>query len=86
MGCLEGQTEVISCSRFSPDGLHLASASYDGSVFIWDYHTQTISGPKIQCDDQVLSCDYSNDGAWLVTSSNDAAIQIWSVAAADTCT
>ena len=78
IACLQGQRELLSCSRSSPDGESLASASYDGSVWIWNYRTGQTKG-KIQCEDQVLSCDYSDHGKWLVTTSNDAAIQIWSV-------
>jgi len=39
MRVLKGHTDSVRCVAFAPDGQSLASASYDGSVKVWDTAT-----------------------------------------------
>ena len=39
---LEGHTDTVSSVSFSADGSRIVSASYDGSVRIWDVQKCTI--------------------------------------------
>lgn len=65
--------------RFSPDGLTLASCSYDKTVKVWDVKTgqeiHTLRGHS----DRVLSLTLSPDGQLLVSCSADKTIKIWSL-------
>lgn len=57
----DGPTDTISELRFSGQANHLASASWDGKVFVYD-HTQVPSGTPVaqmDFDKPVLTCDWS---------------------------
>ncbi len=58
---------LVSCAVFGRNGQQLATASYDGSVRIWDLHTRqvvrTIDGFETQFGWRYI--DWSSDGHWL---------------------
>src|SRR5262249_13514413 len=62
---------------FSPDGRQLASASWDGSVKLWD----TATGLEIRTlrghGDQVLGVAFHPDGQRLASCSTDKTVKIW---------
>jgi len=60
-------TDTISCVRWSPASNHLAAASWDGKVRIYDVGTDLVAKgvAMIAADAPVLSCDWnqvSQDG------------------------
>lgn len=67
---LEGHKGSVHAVAFSPDGLRLATASYDGYVGLFD--TETGDGELFQAHDQCkpagcAAVQFSADGAWLMS-------------------
>jgi WD40 repeat protein len=62
---------------FSPDGLTLASGSYDNTIKLWDTttgtHHQTLEGHS----NSVYSVAFSPDGLTLASGSGDNTIKLW---------
>lgn len=79
---LEGHTSRVKYVTFSPDGKRLASASWDGTVKLWDVATGkeilTFKGHKAQLNiDQVWSVAFSPDGKWIASASYDQTVKLW---------
>ncbi|MBT6156910.1 MAG: protein kinase [Planctomycetaceae bacterium] len=83
---LTGHKYAVSCVAFSPDGKSLASASYDGTVKLWDSETgeeKRTLDIKLQGDGeayQVTCVAYSPDGNTLASAGWDGTIRLWDVA------
>jgi WD40 repeat protein/serine/threonine protein kinase len=77
---LEGHDWMITALVFSPaPGLaHLASASGDGTVRIWDVRTgKKIVDPPLNHEDRVLGVAFSADGRFLASGGEDRIVKIW---------
>jgi WD40 repeat protein/transcriptional regulator with XRE-family HTH domain len=62
---------------YSPDGHHLASASFDGTARVWDAD----SGAellRLRHNDRVLAVTYSPNGEVIATASRDRTVRTWS--------
>jgi WD40 repeat protein len=62
---------------FSPDGDQLATAGFDGLIWIWDCASGKALGTCVGHTDVVSSVDYSADGRRLLSASRDSSVRIW---------
>ncbi len=76
---LEGHRAAVSAVAFRPDGLRLATASYDHTVKVWD----AAAGKVVQTFDgghaRVLTLAWSPDGGRLATGGLDG-VRLWDAA------
>jgi WD40 repeat protein/tetratricopeptide (TPR) repeat protein len=70
----------VTCSKFSPDGRQVATASQDRTVRIWDAATGLLVMPQLHHALSVSSVEFSPDGFRILTRMRDTA-QIWDLAA-----
>ena len=78
----EGQSRTIRCVEWSPDGSLLASASFDGSVVVWQAQDVAFkSWEKIASleghDSEVKCVSWSSDGNFLATCGRDKKVWVW---------
>ncbi|MDA3645243.1 hypothetical protein LZ318_11285 [Saccharopolyspora indica] len=67
---------------WSPDGTVLASASWEGTVQLWDASDRSAPvelGPPLEHRGNALSVVFSADGALLASGSGDGEVQLWDV-------
>jgi ribosome assembly protein 4 len=76
---LNGHQKQINHVTFSPDGLYIASASFDNSVKLWNARDGkfilTFRGHVAP----VYQCAFSADSRLLVSSSKDTTLKCWDV-------
>ncbi len=77
---LKGHTGPVTSVAFSPNGLRLASASWDGTVKVWSVATglevRTFKGHT----GLVISVAFSPDGTRLASASGDGTVKVWDAA------
>ncbi|CAD5373486.1 putative WD-40 repeat protein [Rubrivivax sp. A210] len=75
-----GHTELVQAVAFSPDGQHLASASDDGTLRLWQL------APGLQAQGEaiavgqeqaVYSVAFNGDGSRLVSGGADGIVRLW---------
>ena len=74
---LTGHTQGITSIAFSPNGLTLASSSYDETVRIWDVATGTVTTTLTGHTKVIRSVTFSPDGSLLAGGGLDKTIHIW---------
>jgi WD40 repeat protein len=83
---LEGHPTDVHAIAFSRDGKQLASASYDGTVKVWDAAAlQALEDDT--AEDRTAGIDaitFSPDGKQLALGLEDMTVQIWDAATCDT--
>jgi WD40 repeat protein len=73
-------TDAVNTMAYSPDGLILATGSYDGSLRLWDMQTGVLI-QSIPTDAVIESLAFSPDGSLIATGGGfqDNLVRIWSV-------
>jgi WD40 repeat protein len=78
MKSLKGHDRFVYSAVFSPSGQHIASASKDRTVYIWNVETgSTVLGPLRGHANEVNSISYSPDGKCIASGSFDKTIRLW---------
>ena len=77
---LEGHTDIIYDLSFSPDSKKIATASWDGTIKIWDTSTgkeqETLE--NLGDKDRVYSLDFNVDGTKLASCGyKDGSVKLW---------
>jgi len=73
-----GHEDDIRELAFSSDG-KLASASYDGTVRLWDIATGEELHKLVGHTDKVYTVAFSQDNKWLASGSKDTTVRLWEV-------
>lgn len=83
LATLWGHTSAVRGIAISPDGCTIASASYDGTLKIWDLQSNSLLRTLHGHRDRVYSVAYpsttDSDNALLVSGSADTTIKIWHI-------
>ncbi|MEH2120211.1 WD40 repeat domain-containing protein [Nostoc sp.] len=73
---LEGHRDLVTSVNSSPDGRKLTSASYDGTVKLWDINGGLITNMAMHTG-RVYSVKFSPDNQLIASASADHTIIIW---------
>ncbi|PFH50150.1 hypothetical protein AMATHDRAFT_41059 [Amanita thiersii Skay4041] len=73
---LRGHQRSISHLAFSPDGRHIASASWDNSVRVWDAELGLLTG-MFEHPAKVLSVVFSPDALYLASGTEEGKVSVW---------
>ncbi len=81
-GCsvLRGHSDEVFAVAFHPDGLRLATAGRDGSVWLWDLSRGDAVARLPGHKSFVWSLAFSPSGATLASGSGDSTIRLWDTA------
>jgi WD40 repeat protein len=74
---LEGHSAEVQSVAFSPDGLQLASGSWDGTIRLWDVMSRANTATLQGHSDRVYSAVFSPDGLQLASGSRNKTIWLW---------
>lgn len=77
LSILTGHTNVVSSLAFSPDGTHLASASFDSTARLWELASGKTSLVLSGHTNGIRELDFSPDGARLITAGQDGSAILW---------
>ena len=76
---LSGHQDVVTGVAFSRDGRTLASASFDGTVMLWDVQSGTPRGEPLEHGSAVTTVAFSGNDT-LASGSIDGTVILWDVA------
>jgi WD40 repeat protein/transcriptional regulator with XRE-family HTH domain len=76
---LDGHANPVRALAWSPGGRLLASASYDGTVRVWDEACGAWCATLAGHSDFVYALAWSPDGCFLASGGYDRTVQVWDV-------
>jgi len=74
---LLGHEHFVQDATLSNDGQHAISASWDGTLRLWDLKTGKTNTRFIGHTKDVLSVAFSHDNRFIVSGSRDRTIKLW---------
>ena len=72
-----GHAGLVSACAYSPDGRHIASASIDQTLRVWDAQTGEPLLTLMGHTRPVSACAYSPDGRHIASASGDQTLRVW---------
>lgn len=76
---MTGHQKLVNHVTFSPDGRHIASASFDNSVKLWDGRDGKFIASLRGHVAPVYQCAWSADCRLLVSCSKDTTLKVWDI-------
>lgn len=76
---MAGHQKQVNHVAFSPDGLYIASASFDNSVKLWQGRDGKFLASLRGHVAAVYQCAWSSDSRLLVSCSKDTTVKVWDV-------
>ena len=78
----DAQSRTLRSCEWSPDGLMMACASFDGTVVVWETRSVNLSlweqvATLEGHENEVKSVAWSADGRWLATCGRDKRVWVW---------
>src|SRR5258708_39851694 len=61
----------------SPDGRWIVSASFDGTLKVWEVTTGAERFSLTGHIDVIKGCAVSPDGRWIISASDDRTLKVW---------
>jgi WD40 repeat protein len=74
-----GHEQAVRACDYSPNGLYVISASYDGTLKLWDAETGEDLVTFRGHEGAVYDCAFSPDGRLVVSAGQDRTVRIWDV-------
>ncbi|MEM9219930.1 MAG: DnaJ domain-containing protein [Cyanobacteria bacterium P01_F01_bin.150] len=81
-GTMDGTLDIEERPRaiaFHPSGTELAVGYDDGRVQLWSLKTQSLSLTMAKHGETITSLDFSSDGQYLLSSSEDQSCVVWNL-------
>ncbi|KAH7318913.1 hypothetical protein B0J17DRAFT_711035 [Rhizoctonia solani] len=80
LGPFEGHTDLVTSIAVSPDGVYIASGSYDSTIRVWNSKNgELITDPIKAHHDRVTSVAFSPDSTRIVSTGAFDCLRVWSV-------
>lgn|GEM_PF-4596838 len=79
VGRLKGHTDAVTAALFLPDGRHVLSSSFDGTLRLWDSQTQKEVRRFEGHEKAVFNPSLSPDGKRALSASSDKTMRLWDV-------
>lgn len=80
--CLTTNQSTVTALAWSPDNMHIASASQDGLVMVWNARRHEIEH-QWQLDQPITKLRWNPSGTYLAAVSEDTAIQVFELESND---
>jgi len=76
---IQDHSDQVSSLSYSPDGLYIASGSYDSVIRIWSVNSDRAVEKPLQIDVGISCVAVSPDSSFIVTGSVMGSVRVWDV-------
>jgi WD40 repeat protein len=74
---LAGHTHRVTACAVTPDGRHVVSASWDGTLKVWELWSGRAVATLQGQDNLLTVCAVTPDGRHMVSASYDHTLKVW---------